>query len=235
MPWRVNAGNGLPTFPRPLAEIFQTIKGGSGWVQSDRFTIDAIAEGPQDPEMMRGPMMRVVLEDRFKLKIHREARDFPVYVLTVAKGAAKLEPAKDGRCIPMDPAKGPPTRGLTQHAGPPVLCGGFHASTNGGLDVYDVTLAELCTLISTQMDRDVIDKTGIAGKFDIHLELFFAEMAPSGRASKGGMLGDQAEPAATDPVGSVTTAVRKLGLRLEPAKMIGEFIVIDHVEKPTAN
>ena len=52
---------------------------------------------------MRGPMLRAVLEDRFRLKVHWEAREVPVYELTVAKSGAKLRAAKEGDCVPQTP------------------------------------------------------------------------------------------------------------------------------------
>jgi hypothetical protein len=71
----------------------------------------------------------------------------------------------------MDPAKDPPPPRAAGQPAPPRFCGGFAVSSakNGGLDVKGVTLAYLCTLILLNgMDRDLIDKTGIAGLLDIH-------------------------------------------------------------------
>ena len=64
--------------------------------------LDAKAEGNPPQEVMRGPMLRALLEDRFKLKVHREIRQVPVYELTVAKGGPKLKRFEEGRCIPFD-------------------------------------------------------------------------------------------------------------------------------------
>src|SRR5579871_1783725 len=63
----------------------QRVEGAPSWLQSERFTITAKAEGTPHQEMMRGPMLQAILEDRFQLKIHRETREIPVYELRAAK------------------------------------------------------------------------------------------------------------------------------------------------------
>ena len=227
--------NGKPfSLPASLKQTFQPIKGSSGWVHSDGFTVNAKVEGPASPEMMRGPMMRVLLADRFKLKIHRETREVAIYELTVAKGGPKLQAAKEGSCTPLDPEKGPPPPRAPGERTPPAICGGFRPSgRNGGLDVSGITLADLCRNFSLGLDRDVFDKTGIAGRFDLHLELSSADLFPRPPS----MPTDPTAPMIpADPSGgSISTAVSKLGLKLVPSKMLGEFLVIDHVERPSEN
>jgi len=85
------------------------------------------------------------------------------------------------------------------------------------------------------MDRDIIDKTGIAGRFDIHLDLSMEDLMPGRRATNSGTSDPAGAAIAGDPSGTIFTAVRKLGLRLESSKGQREFIVIDHVERPTDN
>lgn len=78
----------------PAASV--PISGGAAWINSDRYSINARVEGTQSQGTMRGPMMQALLEDRFNLKIHREAREILVYALTVAKGGPKLQQFKEG-------------------------------------------------------------------------------------------------------------------------------------------
>ncbi len=78
------------------------VEGGTGWINSARYRVTAKAEGNPSSYVMQGPMMQAILEDRFKLKIHRETREIPVYALTVAKGGLKIQPLKEGDCIVMD-------------------------------------------------------------------------------------------------------------------------------------
>jgi uncharacterized protein (TIGR03435 family) len=228
VPQHFDPSTGILTPSRPLGQLFQRIKGISGWMQSERFTIDAKADTPASLEMMRGPMLQVVLKDRFKLKLRRETREFSVYELTVDKGGAKLQPAKPGSCEIMDASKGPPPPRARGKGPPPPFCGNFRAAANGGVDIPGVTMATLCTLFSAMaMEHDVIDKTGITGVFDVHLDLNMSDLH---RNTNSGPT-DQA----SDPGGSLQTAVRKLGLRLTPGKKAGEFLVVDHVERPTVN
>ena len=82
------------------------IEGGPAWINSDRYEIVAKAEvdashaDQPTQAMMNGPMMQAVLEDRFKLKIHRATREAPVYALTVSRSGPKLQPFVEGTCTP---------------------------------------------------------------------------------------------------------------------------------------
>ncbi|HWZ29745.1 MAG TPA: TIGR03435 family protein [Bryobacteraceae bacterium] len=202
------------------------ISGGPAWINSDLYQLDAKADGPASRSMMNGPMLQSLLEDRLKLKIHRETREVPVYALTVAKGRPKLQPFKEGSCISEDFDNPSPPPEAAQSL--PKLCGMLRG-TNNGFEVPRVTMADFCKNLSGRLDRVVIDKTGIAGTFDIHLDLSLADL---GYPSAVG-LSESATPA--DIFAAVNAAVKKLGLKLKPAKGPGEFFVIDHVEKPSEN
>jgi uncharacterized protein (TIGR03435 family) len=84
------------------------IEGGPAWIDSAQYIVDARPESPQSQEIMRGPMMQALLEDRFHLKIHRETREVPVYELTVAKGGPMLRRSQVGSCITSDWTKASP-------------------------------------------------------------------------------------------------------------------------------
>jgi uncharacterized protein (TIGR03435 family) len=211
------------------------VSGGPAWLDSARYDIDAKPENPQSLEVMRGPMMQALLEDRFQLKIHRETRDVAVYALTVAKGGPKLQIAQKGTCIPA--GAGDPLPPPSQRPAGMLRCGVFAPSkANDGVYMYSTTLANFCEQLSFVLDRDVIDKTGIAGVFDIHVD-----RPPD--ASTGDTSDVSAPPHAAgarasliDPLGSsILAAVQKAGLRLESAKGLGEFLVIDRVERPSGN
>ena len=74
------------------------ISGGPAWLDSERYDIDAKAETPQDSATLTGPMLQALLAERFKLKVHRESKEVPVYALAAGKGVPKLEPAQPGKC-----------------------------------------------------------------------------------------------------------------------------------------
>ena len=80
--------------------------GGPEWIRADRYDIEAKAEdNPSRAEMML--MLQTLLADRFQLRLHRETREMPAYVLTVARGGAKLTPTKDGDCVAQRPDGAP--------------------------------------------------------------------------------------------------------------------------------
>jgi uncharacterized protein (TIGR03435 family) len=225
------------------------VEGGPAWIHSARYQIEAKADGPQSQGMMQGPMLQALLEDRFKLKIRREARDVPAYALRVAKGGPKLHPFQEGSCTPLDLKileQFPPTRFPELPPGES-YCGG--ADPDGGRWVFatgrmkgpNVTLEARALSIDEfikhslghNLDRPVINQTGIAGRFDYHLEFApdetVAEPRDDGPGAPGATPSEAAGP-------SIFTALqRQLGLKLEPARARGEFLVIERVERPSGN
>jgi len=202
------------------------IAGGPSWVDSDRYRIDAKAGQPVNVEMMKGPMMQTLLEDRFKLKLHREAKSNSVYELAVAKGGAKLTLAREGGCVVFN-RNHPPIQ--TSGQPDPVLCGSVRASPGGGLDILGVTMPDLCRQLSAYVDREILDKTGVQGIFDVHLDLSLADLASSGAAP------DSSSPSIVGDGGLIASAVKKLGLQMRSGKSTGEILVIDYVERPSEN
>jgi bla regulator protein BlaR1 len=205
------------------------IEGGPGWIDSERYYIDAKAEGPETQEMMKGPMMRTLLEDRFKLKIRRETRPGPVYELKVAQGGPKLEPVENGSCIPLEDFD---WRTLAPGQKRPLICNSAMVQS-GKLAFLAMSIADFCqNLTWDALDRPVIDKTGIAGKFNFRIEFAPDEATPFFRTAGGDPSAATPEP--TGP--SIFTALREqLGLKLESAKGPVEFLVIEHVERPSEN
>jgi uncharacterized protein (TIGR03435 family) len=164
---------------------------------------------------MGGPMLQALLEDRFKLRIHREGKEVPVYALVVAKGGPHLQATKEGGCTPADPAQGPPPI----VPGQPLPCG-YIDGGQPGIAAVGVPIASICQIFSTQLHRPVVDKTGLTGLFDFNLPF---EVPPPGA------------PGDDEQFGVALGALQKLGLKVEPAKGTAEFIVIDRVERPSGN
>lgn len=218
---RVNPNTLLP----PLA-------GDAPWVSSDQYMLDARADPKTPQEVMHGSMLRALLEDRFKLKVHRETRQVPVYALTIAKGGPKLERFQEGTCLPFDNSK---------PFDPQRTCDGrrVRKGANVALISKGGTLAEFA--ISFGMDRPVLDETGLTGRFNLRLEFTPDFSTPAYMA--GGSLADAAAApsdaaAPGDPAGgiSIFTALREqLGLQLQAAKGPRQFIVIDRVNRPSQN
>jgi bla regulator protein blaR1 len=200
-----------------------TIEGGPKWIHSEFFQIDAKAEGHPSVAMMQGPMLQALLEDRFKLKIHRETRQGPVYELTPAKSVSKLKPFQEGSCVPSAPPF-PPL--------PPGQAYCHEVVSPGSVNAEGRGLTDLSGLLSLILDRPVLDKTGITGKFDIHLRF-----SPNELAARPQEPPPDTPDAAADPNGpTVFTAIQEqLGLRLVPAKGPIDVLVIDRVERPSEN
>lgn len=179
---------------------------------------------------MQGPMLQALLEDRFKLKIHRETKEVPVYLLTVAEGGPKLEPAKEGSCLPM-----PMTFPLPPLAPGQEYCRNMLSASKGqnpALHADSASLDEFSKLLSLVLDRPIIDKTGIAGSF-FFWNSRLTKTTP--RYLPGGDLAGDGAPASNPAVPSIFTALQQLGLKLEPTNGRRDFLIIDRVERPSEN
>jgi bla regulator protein blaR1 len=203
------------------------IEGGPDWIHSERFAINAKADGQPSILMMEGPMLQTILEDRFKLKIHRETRQGPVYELALGKGSPKLKPLQDGICIPVVLGGPLPLAPDGQH-----LCRRM-ASPRGNVDIEGGTLTMLADLLGMVLDRPVIDKTGITSNFEIQLAF-----TPEDSAAPRPVTVDPGASAAVraPDAPSIFQAIQEqLGLRLAPAQGPVDVLVIDHVERPSEN
>lgn len=209
-----------PLSPRLLR---QTIPGSPAWISSERYAINAKSDTPQSSDMLHGPMLQAILEQRFGLKIHSEAKEIPVYLLSVAKGGAKLHAALEGRCYVPDLGGQP--RAPRKPGDSTIPCGAFR-----GGDVFGVTLSGFANLLSMIFDKDVVDRTGITGVFDIHLDRPEVNPVPSPPGESTATAGS-----GMDFVIAVQATLQKLGLKLESARGQSEFLVIDHVERPSEN
>jgi uncharacterized protein (TIGR03435 family) len=202
------------------------IEGGRDWIHSERFEIDAKSDGHPTILMMLGPMMQAILEDRFKLRIHRETRQGPVYELALGKGAPKLKPLQDGSCTPV----------LVGHPLPP-LASGQHYCRNlvspSSVNFEGGTLSMLAGLLGLILDRPVIDKSGITNYFEMHLVFSPDDSAPSRPSTTEP--GSPAAVRAPDAPGIFQAIQEQLGLKLVPAKGPVDVLVIDHIERPSEN
>ena len=207
---------------------FQLV-GGPGWINSDRWDILAKAgeSDPQtsDPRQVTDAQMKTVREqmqqrleallaERCQLKIHRETKEESVYALLAGKNGPKIQPAE-----------------TKAGSGPPRMMMG-----RGMINGQGVQMEMLATVLSNQLGRTVLDRTGLTGRFDIKLQWTpdpGQSLTPFGGAPSPGT----PAPPPPDPNGpSIFTAVQEqLGLRLEPQKGPVEMIVIDRVEKPSEN
>jgi uncharacterized protein (TIGR03435 family) len=217
------------------------VQGGPGWLDTDRYDVLAKSESNAIAQSV-APMLQTLLEERFNVKVHKEARDSSVYILTVADGGPKLQPTKEGSCSPMDLNNLQPPKRPKPGEPMPRYCGAGGQRTSKGSrsaeDWYGVTMSELAgRMLPGKVDLPVVDKTGLAERFDVHIE-FVHEYHVSGPVTLNGVVTpDVPEPPAGDSSGpSIFSALEKqLGLKLSPGKAPLDVIIVDHAEKPSAN
>lgn len=190
MPGRVVSAPGGVTARRLILEAFHLtpyqLTGGPGWLDSDRFELEAKAEGANQNQLRL--MLQTLLAERFQLMVHREARKMPVYHLVVGKNGVKLHEWKEGDAMPSFGSDDRPKfidRGTMQHLAD-VLSGGPDAG------------------------RPVLDRTGLPGVY-----IFYVVWDE----------GDDFLPALQ----------QQLGLKLESQKDPVDCVVIDRIERPSAN
>jgi uncharacterized protein (TIGR03435 family) len=212
-------------------------KGGPEWIRYDKYSIEASAPGVSDRDVLLGPMLRTLLEDRFKLQVHRETHEAPMYALTVAKGGLKIHPMGPGGCQDQDAAEiGDPRAAaaavLAGTAKP--SCGSMTMASTPGHSRWTIggtTLSGFADTLSVWMDHHVIDRTGLPDtQFNIHLEFAPDEHVPG--ADKRNPR-TEFEPADAPLI--FAALEQQLGLKLEPIKGPQGVLVVDHIEKPTPN
>jgi uncharacterized protein (TIGR03435 family) len=164
------------------------IGGAPNWLNSDRYDIIAKSEIANTDTGQLRLMLQALLAERFKLQLHRETRELPVYSLVVGKCGSKLKKTTSG----------------------------VSSLASGPDSIADraATMAVLASQLSTILERVVVDKTGLTGKYDIKLE-WVRELE-----------------AATGSGPSVFAAIQaQLGLKLEAGKGDVEVLVIEHAER----
>jgi uncharacterized protein (TIGR03435 family) len=205
------------------------IVGGPAWLNTDRFDVVAKSEegATQDQTAL---MLRALLADRFKLAVHNEMRELPIYALVPARGDGRpgpqLRPAAADCTSARGRVAGPPP-GPPPAAGRPA-CGSRMAP--GNIAAGGVTMATFAASLSQFVNRTVVDRTGLTGSYDLDLQWTPEQMPqlPPG-AERPAFLPP------IDPNGpSIFTAVQEqLGLKLDSQKGPVDVLVIDHLEQPT--
>jgi uncharacterized protein (TIGR03435 family) len=214
------------------------ISGAPTWFNSESYNLEAKMDSSMADELRkmsedqrkvgRQQMLQALLADRFKLTLHRETKDLPVYALVIAKNGPKLQKAKPGDTY-TDGFKG--IDGLPSGPHQMILRG------RGELKAQAQPLSALARALSLALGRPVVDKTGLAGSYDITLEWTPDEIrSGSMKDLAGGQQPADSTPASEASSPSIFTAIQEqLGLKLESQKGSAEVLVIDHVEKPSEN
>lgn len=188
----------------------RTVSGGPGWIESEHYDIVAVTPGavrPTHDEQMA--MLRSLLAERFSLRFHREPKQFSIYALEAAKSGPKLKEST----VPADvPAA------LISTVYPQRIL----------LPARNATMAEFVSMMQRAiLDRPVVDRTGLSGRYDFDLE-----WAPD-ETQFGGDVSPASSEATAAPLFSAIQ--QQLGLRFEATRGTVEALVIDGAERPTAN
>jgi len=199
------------------------VSGGPSWIGSDRYDIAATSSDINNDEAQFKLMLQALLADRFKLAVHRETRQMPVYALLPAKDGLKL-PEAMGNCV---------EHGTPPPSTPFFLCGGFMMD-GSHLEGRRISMAQFAGALSNMLGRPVIDQTGYGRAFDVRLEFAPESIAALGGGGFGAPTLPSDAPDSSTP--TIFTAIQQqLGLPLESQKGPAGILVIDHAEKPSAN
>jgi uncharacterized protein (TIGR03435 family) len=193
---------------------------GPAWLHElIHYTVEARADRDVGEDVVKGPMLRALLEERFHLRVRQETRQSPAFALTVDRRGSKLK-TFDGTCTPWD----------TPHPDPPTpqkpLCKVNRAGKAWVRDVdyHGFTLATVVQQLNGytgDLGGPIIDRTGIEGLFDVHLVY---------------LGGDGMAAGADVTVPGLPEALREqLGLTLEKITTPQEFLVIENIERPSGN
>jgi uncharacterized protein (TIGR03435 family) len=206
---------------------------GPNQLDSEHFDLEARAEGNPTIEQ-RQQMMQALLEERFKLVMHHETRQLPLFELALVKagktGPQLIADTADTKC--WDPSGPPPSRPSTGLPPPP--CGILVAVTlqRGGSPTMlgDLSMEKFAENLSGLIDRVVVDHTGLSGNYSLTMAYTPEAGLPGSQTGAGA-----AAPDSSDPPSLITALREQLGLKLESTTGPVDVLVIDHIEEPSPN
>jgi uncharacterized protein (TIGR03435 family) len=212
---------------------------GPNWIGQQRW--DVVATIPERAADKVPEMFQTLLAERFQLKLHRETKELPVYVLGVSKGGAKLTESKP------DPSAPAPSDTVT-------IAGGGNNSTigldlgggksftmeNNQIQIRRMTMLDVAEVLTRFVDRPVVDQTGLTKIYDVSLELTpddFNAMRIRSAVNAGVTLPPQAlrllDNASPD---TLSAPLSRFGLTFDARRAPLEVIVVDSASRtPTEN
>lgn len=175
------------------------------WAGSERFDVQGLPDVDGQADLVQfHEIVRRLLEDRFGLKLHTEKREMARYTLTMAKGGPRMEATKGS------PDALPDTR-ITGNG------------TSRSMQVANVSMADVARNLQGELDRPVVDETGLKGRYDFTVKWLRPDAAPA------------AEDADSALPGIFTALQEQVGLKVQPSKGEVDVLVIDHVQNPSSN
>ncbi len=256
---RVDIGNF--TLMQLIAKAYD-VKGyqlqGPAWMTPTAQRFDIIGNLPAGATKEQVPaMLQVLLAERFGLVVHKETKEQKIYALIVGKGGSKLKETE----VPPAAADGAtPNPGVTGSSSVTIntsKSGGAEVSDGAGMrqkmmpaadgksmrfEITKATMPLLAEGLTPMVDRPIVDMTELKGNYDVAFEISREELMNAARNAGANIPASapsaSASPAdaASDPVGSIFSAIQSMGLKLEPRKAPLLMIVVDKAEKmPTDN
>jgi uncharacterized protein (TIGR03435 family) len=212
--------------PMPMG----TLEGAPNWAVVDHYDIVATTNGDVSREEFQ-LMMRDLLADRFRLRMHEESRQRPIYVLTVARTDGSIGPQlrrSDSECESAVPTEAQ-RREASNDGVQPCQLRTFPGKMTGRAVTIDMLVKAFVGAVEDH--REIRDNTGLDGRFDVDLE-----WTPDSGAVNLRPLDAPPLPA-VDPTGPpLVTALREqLGLRLDAQRASANVWVVEHVERPDLN
>jgi uncharacterized protein (TIGR03435 family) len=211
------------------------VVGGPDWVESARYDITAKASTEFQPSADGPPaelllMVRSLLEDRFKLKAHRETREIPIYELVVARADGRTGPELHQSAIDCEAVEAALRAGTPPEPRQPLdppPCGAMRGPARiiaGGITMEQ--FASILTNTRADDERLVFDKTRLTGRFRFHMTFTPGKM-PTAAPPPG------VPPIDPNGPSFFTALEEQLGLKLVATKGPVEVVVIDSIERPT--
>jgi uncharacterized protein (TIGR03435 family) len=196
------------------------IAGGPAWIDFDRYDVTAKVDeteagalsklAPVEREHRLNTLLQALLVERCGLRIHTEPRDIAAYALVPSKDGPHLKPGTPDPEFPR----------------------GTGRMTRGEIEAKNVPMARLAEVLSGQLGRSVLDRTGLPGGYDFVLRWEAPEDGDAASPSPP----PANTPSVDDPRSAIPAALqRELGLKLEPVKSSATWVVVDRLERPSGN
>jgi bla regulator protein blaR1 len=211
------------------------IIGGPGWINisslDNAYDIEATVPKQAIPDGLSVDdatnrerlMVQALLADRFKLTVHRDTKETPVYALTVAKGGPKLVKAdiEEKDCPTPPPGGGDGNK----------FCHRFNGGRGRGMHARAVTISDMAAFAGNWADRPIVDKTGLKGLYHIETDPW----APMELGATAPPPGTKQDGVDVSDLPTLFTIFDRLGLKMEAQRDKVGILVIDHIERPSEN
>jgi len=213
---------------------------GPDWIASERYDVNAtLPTGSTGDDIP--VMLQTLLTDRFKLKIHRDKKEFPVYALIIGKSPLKLtEDALDPETAESKGAVNAAVSGSAAGVSVNLGRGAYYTFADNQFEAKKMSVNQLCLQLERYVDRPIINMTELKGTYDITLKLTpedYQAMLIRVAVNSGVVLPPQVlQYMEGSSISSLFDAVQQAGLKLDPRKAPLDLIVVDQAQKsPTDN